>query len=101
MAIFIALFQVLVPKYDTLMGKLVDVEIIETTKFSMLGKVLGDNGSISSPALTAPKTSSDGERHGFIYKLSIVILFLAILVRTIQIFTNAFSDKQHREVPTS
>ena len=35
----VAIFKVLVPKIDSLMGKMVEVEIIECTKFSMKGKL--------------------------------------------------------------
>ena len=35
--------QVLVPKNDVYMGKMIKVEVVECTKFSMKGKVLEDN----------------------------------------------------------
>lgn len=34
--------QILVPKIDVYMGKMIEVEVIECTKFSMKGRVLQD-----------------------------------------------------------
>ncbi len=39
--------QILVPKQDELLGNMVEVEIVQATKFSMIGQLL--DGSIQSP----------------------------------------------------
>ena len=44
--------QVLVPKDPSLMGKLVRVEILETCKFSMTGRLI--EGPAKSPGLASP-----------------------------------------------
>ena len=46
--------QVLVPKDPDLMGKLVRVEILETCKFSMTGRLIEDEGPAKSPGLASP-----------------------------------------------
>lgn len=77
------------------MGKLVNVEIVGSTKFSMLAKVLVGDGSFSRPNKNEPlKTGQvsgvktflkEGNGINFlIVKWSIVILFVAFALKVFQ-----------------
>lgn len=46
--------KILVPKIDSLMGKMVEVEIVECTKFSMKGKLLDENYLHQQPNVNTP-----------------------------------------------
>lgn len=79
--------QVLVPKLPELMGKLVQVEIIETCKFSMTGRLCDESAPVRpSLADALPKGQVSGApikykdtRHMMWWGL--VVLVIAILVR--------------------
>ena len=79
------------PKDDSLMGKLVNVEIIETTKFSMKGALIKEEPIQTPNAATNTKkkapvmeTTFQGS---FFYTLSMIILMIACLVRLYHIFS--------------
>ncbi len=98
------LFQVLVPKDERLMGKLVEVEIVEATKFSMRGELIRDK-AVTDPA-AAPRsnlnkirrksslTAEESFRTSMLYKLSIAILVFAGLVRLFQVFGASLIGKE-------
>lgn len=78
--------QVLVPKQDNLMGKLIKVTIYETSRFSMKGKLIDENepkmpglavplplGSVSGCKLNDLSDSSQNDK----YKYAFIILFIA------------------------
>ena len=71
------------------MGKLVDVEIIETTKFSMMGRILEDEQEISvkSPNIQVKTPVVETTFQGSIfYKLSMAMLVIACFIRIYHIF---------------
>ena len=87
--------QVLVPKDDDLMGKLVTVKIVDTSKFSMVGELTSDQAASPTPfkplvkgqvsgAAKANKTQSSSSQT-VMYTVSMVMLGLAILVRLFQL----------------
>jgi len=82
--------QILVPKMEELMGKLVDVEIIEATKFSMMGQILEEEDEISvkSPASIQVKTPvvETSFQGSLFYKLSMAMLVIACFIRIYHIF---------------
>jgi len=95
--------QVLVPKDPDLMGKLVRVEILETCKFSMTGRLIEDEGPSKSPGLASPldhgqvsgMSTEDSKSFevvdqkspasDWVYWASVIILGLAISVRAFQV----------------
>lgn len=95
--------QVLVPKDESLMGKLVDVEITSTCKFSMIGKVL-DDGIVSPTGvdpllpgqISGKRASSESQEEGtsWVYKLSMIVLVFAVFVRFLQLIYLAGSSKK-------
>ena len=106
--------QILLPKDDNIMGKLVNVKILKATKFSMIGEVINEDniqrptdivplkkGEVSGGSLQngvskrqkSPKESSDFMQN-FMYKSSMIILLLAILVRVFQLIYYATIKKQ-------
>lgn len=114
--------QILLPKDDNIMGKLVNVKIIKATKFSMVGEVT-DKDSCQRPTDVSPlkqgevsgsvvsngghskrqkptKDASDFMQN-FMYKSSMIILLLAILVRVFQLIYYATIKKQNEDVPAS
>jgi len=87
--------QVLVPKDESLMGKLVHVEIVETTKFSMKGELVKDK-VVQSPSVKVKKapvmeTTFQGS---FFYTLSMIMLMIACIVRLYHIFSVKVDSKQ-------
>lgn len=79
--------QVLVPKQDNLMGKLIKVIIYETSKFSMKGKLIDEN-KLKMPGLTVPlplgsvsgyrlNDFTDNSSNENVYKYAIIVLFIA------------------------
>ncbi|CAB4054528.1 CDKAL1 [Lepeophtheirus salmonis] len=87
--------QILVPKDDVLLGKCVDIEITSVSKFSMMGKlvsepVLANDAPLKSAEVEAPKSY----KGSLIYKLSLGILFLAVCVRILQLFSCALSKNK-------
>lgn len=84
--------QVLVPKRPELMGKMFDVRIVDTCKFSMTGELLED-GSVVRPSLADPlsqgqvsgtsktllKTSDSGDSRQLF--MSLTVLVIAALAR--------------------
>ena len=73
------------------MGKLVDVEIIETTKFSMMGRILEDEEeeiSVKSPSNIQVKTPvvETTFQGSIFYKLSMAMLVIACFIRIYHIF---------------
>ena len=115
--------QILLPKDENIMGKLVQVKILETTKFSMIGEVLNKEncqrptevdplkkGEISGSSLSngvvskrQKKTSNETSDflQNFMYKSSMIILLLAILVRVFQLIYYATVKKQSDQVTSS
>jgi len=89
--------QVLVPKDDELMGKLVTVRVVETSKFSMVGELVSDDCAVTSPTPHKPLAkgqlsttkdqvkSSQIEGQSYMYTASIALLTCAILVRLFQL----------------
>merc|ERR1712012_1347842 len=82
--------QILVPKDESLMGKLVNVEIVESSKFSMVGKLIidEDENSVKSPSIQKVKspvveTTFQGS---IFYKMSMAMLILACIIRVYHIF---------------
>ena len=75
---------------EELMGKLVDVEIIEATKFSMMGQILEEEDEISvkSPASIQVKTPvvETSFQGSLFYKLSMAMLVIACFIRIYHIF---------------
>ena len=72
------------------MGKLVNVEIVESTKFSMVGKLIvdEDGNSVKSPSIQKVKspvveTTFQGS---IFYKMSMAMLILACIIRVYHIF---------------
>ena len=85
----------LVPKDESLMGKLVHVEIVETTKFSMKGELVKDK-VVQSPSVKVKKapvmeTTFQGS---FFYTLSMIMLMIACIVRLYHIFSVKVDSKQ-------
>lgn len=86
------------PKDDNLMGKLVNIEIIKTTKFSMKGALLKEepiqtpNAATTLKVKKAPvmETTFQGS---FFYTLSMIILMIACLVRLYHIFSVRMDSK--------
>ena len=91
--------QILLPKNEQLMGKVVQVEIIGSTKFSMISRVVDGSvqsptdieplklGQISGAAVTTSYESSLGETSNyFIFKWSFVLCLLALLFRLVKVF---------------
>lgn len=79
------------PKDESLMGKLVQVKIVESTKFSMKGELLTNEpiqvpnaNSKSKKAQPVMETSFQGS---FFYTLSMTMLVIACLVRLYHIFS--------------
>lgn len=80
--------QVLVPKQEKLMGKLVKVNVYETSKFSMKGRLVDDE-NVKMPGLTAPlpvgcvsgyklnDINNNSEFNENIFKYSIIMIFIA------------------------
>ena len=114
--------QILLPKDDNIMGKLVNVKIIKATKFSMIGEVTDKEspqrptdvspfkkGEVSGSAVSnglhskRQKTTKEASdfMQNFMYKSSMIILLLAILVRVFQLIYYATIKKQNDEVPDS
>ncbi len=100
--------QVLVPRDVSLMGKLVDVEIVSTCKFSMTGKPV--NTSVPQrPTAVGPlrKGQVSGMRRrskpvanavSWWYRLSVLVLALAIGIRIIQVvYMQFFSHSGSRK----
>ena len=89
--------QVLVPKDETLMGKVIQVEIVEATKFSMKGQLVKDE-PIANPAVIK-KSSKKAPvmettfKSSIFYTLSMMMLMIACLVRLYHIFTVKMADK--------
>ena len=84
------------PKDETLMGKVIQVEIIEATKFSMKGQLVKDE-PIATPAIIkkskkAPVMETTFKSSIF-YTLSMMMLMIACLVRLYHIFTVKMADK--------
>jgi len=90
--------QVLVPKLPELMGKMFQVRIVNTCRFSMTGELL-ESTEVVRPAPSDPL--APGQVSGLIQETSarlssssnyftacILVLGLAILVRVLQIITN-------------
>merc|ERR1719268_196702 len=99
--------QVLVPKDDDLMGKLVTVRVTETSKFSMVGKLVSDatsptsfkpliKGQVSTSGVNKAKgkgSLADKPKivptvfnsHSLVYVGSLILLGLAVLVRLFQL----------------
>jgi len=99
--------QVLVPKDDDLMGKLVTVRVTETSKFSMVGKLVSDATSPTSfkPLIKGQVSTSGVDKakgkgsladkpkivptvfnsHSLVYVGSLILLGLAVLVRLFQL----------------
>ncbi len=78
------------PKDDALMGKLVPVRIIETTKFSMKGEVIQDEPIQTVKANMKVKKAPVVEtafQGSFFYSLSMAMLVIACLVRLYHIFS--------------
>ena len=70
------------------MGKLVNVEIIETSKFSMVGQlILDEEDSIKSPSIQikTPVVETTFQSSIF-YKLSMAMLVIACFIRVYHIF---------------
>lgn len=67
------------------MGKLVHVEIIETTKFSMIGQVVEDEKIVAPNSNGASQKDSTFQGSIF-YKLSMFMLVMACLVRVFHLF---------------
>ncbi len=88
--------QVLVPKIPELMGKLVDVEIVSTCKFSMTGKLVGDEfksptgieplaqGKVSGVRLPTTNVTINVHRESTLLKVSLAVLIVAGIVRIYQ-----------------
>jgi threonylcarbamoyladenosine tRNA methylthiotransferase CDKAL1 len=97
-------FQVLVPKDPELMGKLVEVEVVNTCKFSMTGKVISEK-DLKTPALAKalekgavsgvakPAVSGAATASSWVYQFSVIILALAIFVRLAQLLLMANKTK--------
>lgn len=93
--------QVLVPKDDDLMGKLVTVKVVETSKFSMVGELASDpaarptpfkplvkgqvSGGVKAKQDVAAVKPESSNNHTVMYSVSIALLGLAILVRLFQL----------------
>nr|XP_022921188.1 threonylcarbamoyladenosine tRNA methylthiotransferase [Onthophagus taurus] len=81
--------QVLIPKKDELMGKLVTVKIESATKFSMMGVVY--DGNVVAPGLTKPLKQGEVSgirtvlREGSKLWYALTALFFAIICRLIWI----------------
>jgi len=110
--------QVLVPKDDNLMGKLVTIEVTETSKFSMMGKLVSDatsptpfkplaKGQVSGGASGGKKSNNSQQEwwytagfngQSIMYGISLVILGLAIVVRLYQLlnFANKFDSNSSK-----
>ncbi len=84
--------QVLLPKEEKYLGKLVEVEIESATKFSMVGRPLAHRRPRSLANSTSRKKSKSGAKtelgmtQMWMYKLSIFVLALAITIRLVQVF---------------
>ena len=115
--------QILLPKDEDIMGKLIRVKVINTTKFSMMGEVLNKdnchrptdvdplkkgeisggmlpNGAKSKRKKPTSKNESDFMKN-FFYKSSMILLLLAILVRVFQVIYYATVKKQSDQVTPS
>ena len=115
--------QILLPKDEHLMGKLVKVRITKSTKFSMLGEIL-DEETVQSPTDICPlkkgEVSGSNQANGgnskkrkkvsteasdfmqnFMYKSSMVILLMAILIRVFQLIYYATIKKESEDPQTS
>ncbi len=90
--------QVLLPMDDRLMGKLVEVEITGTTKFSMFGSVAKaksptGNKALKKGAVSGARRRSKSKKqeeeaswlNQWMYRISVVVLALAIGVRVVQV----------------
>ena len=78
------------------MGKVIQVEIVEATKFSMKGELVKDE-PIATPAIIkkskkAPVMETTFKSSIF-YTLSMMMLMIACLVRLYHIFTVKMADK--------
>ena len=86
------------PKDESLMGKVIQVEIIEATKFSMKGQLIQDE-PISNPNNNAVKKSKKAPvmdttfKSSIFYTLSMLMLMIACIVRLYHIFTVKMADK--------
>ena len=56
----------LVPKLEAIMGKLVQVEIIECTKFSMIGKIVDDFNILDKNHIYTLNVSATQQLHKII-----------------------------------
>ncbi|XP_067006926.1 threonylcarbamoyladenosine tRNA methylthiotransferase [Anabrus simplex] len=85
--------QVLVPKRPELIGKMVTVKIISTSKHSMMGKPLSSKTEWPSPGLAPPlpqgkvsgvnHTSESKESSGHAIRYSLALLIIAVIARVI------------------
>ena len=95
------------PKDETLMGKVIQVEIVEATKFSMKGELVKDE-PIATPAIIkkskkAPVMETTFKSSIF-YTLSMMMLMIACLVRLYHIFTVKMADQKpssNSNIPSS
>lgn len=81
------------------MGKLVQVEIIESTKFSMIGKLVEDEIIIDPKinSTTPTKMKQDNSFQGSIfYKLSMFMLVMACLIRVYHIFQVKYGHEKNK-----
>jgi len=80
--------QVLVPKEDRLMGKLVPVEVVKVSKFSMEGKVIED---VKETANVKAKRSAKGSGMTWLQSFSVFVMIFAILTRILHFLAANFS----------
>ena len=110
--------QILLPKDEDIMGKSVQVKILQTTKFAMIGEVVdkvncqrptdvnplkqgeisGSTAKISGNAKQKNNKDASDFMQNFMYKSSMIILLLAILVRVFQLIYYATIKKQSDEI---
>jgi len=77
--------QVLLPNDANLMGKLVSVEIVATSKFSMVGKPVKPATEVGMKPPKKVKFKAVWPlRSSWVHKLSVVVLAIAIGVRLLQ-----------------
>jgi hypothetical protein len=87
------------------MGKLINVDIIEVTKFSMVGKVIPEksNQPSNETKVTQQKTPvmETTFQDSIFYKLSMLILVVACFVRVLHIVhVNTTGENSSRVSPT-
>lgn len=80
--------QVLVPKLDKYMGKMLTVKIVNATKFSMVGEVLDKPkmAGITAPLKRGEVSGVYAQSSKAKVPLPIIFLFFAVLLRVIWIF---------------